>query len=278
MTAVFTAEGVFVFPTDRLGAVSSTTGTLGATAVPSTLAQFTAIAALSGVQAAAPTAAFTAVGELLIPTSQAIGLLEGEGQLAATAVPTALAQFTATAGLSSTTYGTAAAPFTAAGALAASVVASSTAPFSGAGTVAAAATAFTESGMNKSGTTQAITNAMAQITGFTADTTGYPGSTISGSALVVNGSGTGKTLTARVQWVPGSGNNHTVSARIMKNGTLVGTAGTPVTTSPSVVTVTTDVASGDLITVQVLDTGPWANSSFKANVSTGTGTYVRSLN
>jgi hypothetical protein len=256
----------------------STVGTLSAVAIPCATAAFTGSGGLAAVAAPVAVADFTAEGTFSVPTNDTNADFTGAGTLTATAIPCALAQFTGEGTVSTGVVATATAAFSGSGALTGPAVPAATAGFTGAGTLSAAAAVFAESGMNKSGTTQQITNAMAVITTWTADTTGYPGSTTSGNALVVNGAGTSKTLSARVAWAPGSGNNHTVSVQIKKNGTLVGTAGTPVTVSPSLVSVTTNVVSGDLITVEVLDTGPWANSGFKATVSTGTGTYVRCLN
>lgn len=133
---------------------------------------------------------------------------------------------------------------------------------------------FAPSGMNKSGTQQ-VTGTMAQVTGWTADTGTYPGSTISGSALVVNGAGPSKTLTARIAWTPGAGGND-CAIQIKRNGTLLAT-GAYSTSSPSTVSTTDTVADGDLITIEVRDQSAWAGTSYKATIQAGTGTYVRCL-
>lgn len=272
LAAVFTAEGVFVFPTDRLDALSSTTGTLGATAVPTALAQFTATGSLSGVQAAAPTAEFTAVGELLIPTSQATGLLEGEGQLAATAVPTALAEFTATAGLTTTTYGSSVAAFTAAGTTSAPLVASAGAPFSGAGTLGAVAVSFAPSGMTKNGSVAWTTGtAWVTIQNWTANTGTYPGSSVDGShRLVVQGSKTGATISGQAAYT-GGGFARTHSIRVVdQTGAVIATGAPNTNTSGNCTVTATGVNLSGITALELQMSGDFSAGTMSA----GAGTFL----
>lgn len=118
---------------------------------------------------------------------------------------------------------------------------------------------FAPSGMNKNGTYN-IQTAYATVTGWTADTTGYPGSTLSGDGLVTQVGKAGATVAAslRVSNTNAGGVNCTL--RLILNGL---TASPLVTGSPVAVpgfgaaTVTvsipsTTLASGDVLTVQAL--------------------------
>lgn len=276
--AAFAGEGVYAIPTDRLDADGVATGELAATAAPVTYAAFSATGALSGIQAPAPTADFTATGEMVIPTSAAIAPLTGEGSLGATAVPTALAQFTASTSTTVTNYPAATAAFTGAGSLTAPLVASSTAPFTGAGTLGATAMTFTPSGMNKSGS-YTMTTSYAEVTTWTADTGTYPGSSLSGNGLVAQGSTSNATVTAQIAvQLPGNSQTQNVDIQFYKNGSLIGTApaspvACPVSTTTNVLGTLTGVslAQGDVITIRTKKT-----NSFSATV-VATNTWVRLL-
>lgn len=256
LAAEFAGEGVYAIPTDRLQAEAGAAGELQAAAAPVTYAAFSASGALSGIQAAAPTADFTATGEMVIPTSAAIAPLTGEGSLGATAVPTALAQFSASTSMTVTNYPAASASFTGAGSLAAPLVASTTAPFTGAGTLSAVAVTFTPSGMNKSGTYNPGTT-YAEVPGWTADTATYPGSSLSGNGLIVQGNISNGTISGQLSCqVPSNSTTHSVDMQFYKNGTtLLGTT-TPVSCPAGVTTVVTgsltnvNLVAGDIITVR----------------------------
>ncbi|WP_043654304.1 hypothetical protein [Nocardia thailandica] len=270
--APFAGTGTFRIPTDRLTAEAGAVGALAAAAAPVTTAQFSAAGLLSAIQAAAPTAQFTGEGTLLIPTNQGVAPFAGTGDLSAAAVPTALAQFSATGLLTGIQKPAAGAPFTAAGSLTGAVVARTTAPFSATGTLAAAAQTFMPSGMTKNGTATTSTT-YTVVPSWTADTTGYPGSTVSGNALVVNGSKTGATITVQLTWTAGAGGND-IRVRIMKNGVQVGAESGSDTTSPTNHSVTTDVVTGDLITVERKGFGTW-DGTYAATIQAGATTYVR---
>jgi hypothetical protein len=130
--------------------------------------------------------------------------------------------------------------------------------------------------MNKNGTqsTGSSQNVFTQITGWTADTTNYPGSTVSSNALVVQSTATGRTVASSVAWTAGfSGNS--IEIRVKQNGTVIGTGSTS-TSSPSTVTVTgVSVTSGDTITVEVEDTSTGGSFGQPGTITSGTTTYVR---
>ncbi|MFI6368939.1 hypothetical protein ACIBG0_40210 [Nocardia sp. NPDC050630] len=140
--------------------------------------------------------------------------------------------------------------------------------------VVAGGLAFRPSGMTKNGA-QATTTSFADITGWTADTGTYPGSSVnSNTSLVAQAAKTGATLTANI---PFSGGTYTfgtgTQVRILVNGTVVGT-GTAVQASSGTATCTVTgqtIASGDLVKVQILASG----YSGQPSVTTGAGTYVR---
>jgi hypothetical protein len=115
-----------------------------------------------------------------------------------------------------------------------------------------------------------IPNSYTVITAWTADTTGYPGSTVSGNGLVVQNSKSGATITANIPWT--SSFSVTVTLRLFQGATQIaqgtgvtGTSGTSTATATGVT-----VTGGDVITVQVL-----GSSNNFATVTSGAGTYVR---
>ncbi|MFD3594254.1 hypothetical protein ACFWU5_16120 [Nocardia sp. NPDC058640] len=275
LAAVFTTEGVFVVPTDRVDANSSATGLLGATATPSTTAPFTAVGTPSGAQAAALSAPFSAEGALLIPTSQAVAPQATEGTLTASSAPAALAEFTATAGLSTSTRGTTTAPFTASANLSGTTTSSTTAPFTAAGALGAVAVNFLPSGMNKSGSAQALATSYALIQNWTADTGAYPGSTVTTHGVVVQGGKTGATVASTVSVQNQNVVSQSVTLRLKVNGGTVLVTGTPTAISAGAtgnvsVSTTADVVAGDIITLEAIKTG-----SGGMQLLTGSGSWVR---
>lgn len=132
-------------------------------------------------------------------------------------------------------------------------------------------TSFAPSGMNKTGTTTTIGTSYAEVASWAADTAGYPGSTISGNALVVNGGSSNATVAGLLKVTNSSfSQSVTVTLRLYKNGSLLAT-GSPVTigaNNSAGVDVTinstgNNLANGDLITVQA--------------ISTATGTGARTI-
>ncbi len=126
---------------------------------------------------------------------------------------------------------------------------------------------FAPSGMTKSGSAQALTTSYAVITSWTADTITYPGSTLSGNGVLVQGGKSGATVAASL--VLSGGFSYTATCRILINGVVVatgsGTSGTPATVST-----TAAVANGDVVTVEAIYSGVSAPS-----VATGSSTFVR---
>lgn len=125
---------------------------------------------------------------------------------------------------------------------------------------------FAPSGMTKSGSAQALTTSYAVITSWTADTGTYPGSTLSGNGVLVQGSKSGATVAASL--VLTGGFSYTVTCRILINGSVAatgsGTSGTPATVSTSAT-----VANGDVVTVEAIYSGVSPPS-----VATGSSTSV----
>ncbi|MCC3333607.1 hypothetical protein [Nocardia abscessus] len=132
-----------------------------------------------------------------------------------------------------------------------------------------AVSGFAPSGMNKSGSAT-LSNSYAQVNGWVADTTNYPGSTVSSNALLAQGSKGNATVTATCPWT--SSLSCTVTLRLFKNGVQIvqgsgssGTSGTAIATATGVT-----VAPGDTITLQAVST----QGSF-TSISAGAGTFVR---
>lgn len=126
---------------------------------------------------------------------------------------------------------------------------------------------FAPSGMTKSGSAQVVTTSYAVVTSWTADTATYPGSTLSGSGVLAQGTKTGATVAASLALTGGF--SYTATCRILINGSVAatgsGTSGTPVTVST-----TANIVTGDVVTVEVIYSGVSGPS-----VATGASTYVR---
>ncbi|MBH0775015.1 hypothetical protein [Nocardia bovistercoris] len=147
-----------------------------------------------------------------------------------------------------------------------------TAPLTGTGNLTAAVVpGFRPSGMNKSGTQTGpnAQNTWVQVVGWTADTTSYPGSTVTTNALVSLGAKASATVAANVSWTP-SGSSNSISARLKKNGTVIATGSAA---SPAVVSTTVAVAENDLITLEVSDSYGLAGIA-QATIN-ASGTYIR---
>ncbi|MEV6773895.1 hypothetical protein AB0N05_35195 [Nocardia sp. NPDC051030] len=147
-------------------------------------------------------------------------------------------------------------------------------PFTGAGTLSATSQqGFKPSGMTKNGTQQtpSTQNAWAPILGWTANTATYPGSVVASNALVSQGDKASVTVAAGVAWTASMFGN-VIQVCIKKNGTVIATS-TAASTSPATVSATLAVANGEQITVEVCDTGSYAN--YPATITAGSTTYVR---
>lgn len=128
---------------------------------------------------------------------------------------------------------------------------------------------FQPSGMTKTGTQNfATAGAWMPVTGWSADTANYPGSTVTSNALNVQGGKVDATITVSLPYTGSFSNAHT--ARILVNGVVIAT-GTPVSTANGTMTVTAtgvNLTNTDLVRVEAkLDT--YANGSVSA------GGYVR---
>ncbi len=253
-------------------------GVLSAVAVPHAVAAFGGEAVLQALSAAAVTAGFTAEGTLVVPTNEADARFDAVGALSASAVPHAVAQFTAAGILGALGVASASAGFTAVAALGASVTPTATAGFSGAGTLSAVASIFNPSSMTKSGTFSGLTSGFVPVTGWVADTTSYPGSSVSGSDLVVQSTGTGKTVSASVVWTASGAFARNVTMRLKNQttGAILAT-GDPVSvpgngSATATVTATgVSVTAGDLIRLEA-DGG---NTTSRPTAQTNTSSYVR---
>ncbi len=128
---------------------------------------------------------------------------------------------------------------------------------------------FLPSGMTKNGTFT-IPASYTKILSWTADTTNYPGSTVSSDGLVVQGANSSATITANIPWTASL--SMTVTVRIKVNNVVVATGSGATGTSGTSTALATGqtVATGDNITVEVVST----QANF-GSVSSGTNTYVR---
>lgn len=136
--------------------------------------------------------------------------------------------------------------------------------------VARAASIWHPSGMNKSGTAN-VAASWAQVTGWTADTTTYPGSTVTSNALNSQGSKSSASISCSIAWSAGSFGN-TVAVRVKQNGTVIAT-GSGSTSSPSTASATVNVGGGDTFTIEMQDTSGNA-SNWPAVVTSGSTSYL----
>ncbi|WP_282777270.1 hypothetical protein [Nocardia sp. CC201C] len=131
---------------------------------------------------------------------------------------------------------------------------------------------FMPSGMNKNGT-QKLTGSWTEITGWTADTDNYPGSTLSGNGLRAQGSKPNASVNATLAFSGASGTGPTQQARILVNGTVVAT-GQQLIGASGTLTASATVAlnEGDVITVQAFGTAQL--SGWESTISAA-GSHVR---
>lgn len=127
---------------------------------------------------------------------------------------------------------------------------------------------FAPSGMTKSGS-YGFSGSYTTITSWTADTSNYPGSVVSGNGVVAQGSKSGATLTANIPF--GGGFSSTTTVRIQVNGvTVVTGSGNSSSSGTATASTTYDISNGDVVTVQGQSVGVTPTT-----VSSGTDTYVR---
>lgn len=137
---------------------------------------------------------------------------------------------------------------------------------------------FTPSGMTKNGTF-GLGSSYVQMTGWLANTTSYPGSTVSSNDLVVQSSGAGKTIEASIIWTSTSSSfTRSVTMRLKLNGTVIATGATATvpggignTVTATVTATGVTVVAGDLIRLEA--TG--VNTTNQPNANTSTSSYVR---
>ncbi|MGV9414297.1 hypothetical protein ACWDOP_30725 [Nocardia sp. NPDC003693] len=133
---------------------------------------------------------------------------------------------------------------------------------------------FMPSGMTKNGTLK-MSATWTDVASWTADTTGYPGSNLSGNGVRVQGGNGNATITVNLPFSGGT-NAPTQQARIMVNNVfLVNGPQVPTANSGTLTATATGVtlADGDVVTVQAMCTAQFTN--WESTISAGTGTYVR---
>lgn len=136
-----------------------------------------------------------------------------------------------------------------------------------------AAQAFLPSGMNKNGTYD-IPNSYTTVPTWTADTTGYPGSTVSSNGVLAQGGKSSATIAASCAVTNTSGIGTTGTLRLLVNGS-VSVTGSPVSISglgsgTLTVSGTATVASGDIVTVQATSA-----DNTVLRITSGATSYVR---
>lgn len=130
---------------------------------------------------------------------------------------------------------------------------------------------FTPSGMTKNGTAYATTSAFTQVSGMTADA----GSTLSGSALLPNGSKAAATISGQVSITDTGFGGVSFTVEVRKNGVLIPDASvtdkTYLTKVLTIPTVTTSVTGSDQISLWV----KLGSTATTVTVTAGSNTYVR---
>ncbi|MET8430179.1 hypothetical protein [Nocardia sp. NPDC004860] len=114
----------------------------------------------------------------------------------------------------------------------------------------------------------------AQVPSWTADTSGYSGSTTSGNGLVAQGSKTGALLAVRLSVTNVNFGSFTITVRLLLDG-VVKVTGTPQTIGSTAtanvdLSVNADVTSGQVLTVEAI-----ASAASNLRINTGIGSYVR---
>lgn len=137
----------------------------------------------------------------------------------------------------------------------------------------AAAKSYLPAGMNKSGTqtVTANTTTYTQLTTWTADTTNYPGSTVSTNSLVIQSTGNAA-LSGAVSWNAG-GITGNATVQLYKNGSVVLTGSATPTESSGTATVsgTISCVAGDLIALYFIF------NTFTDVTINAAGTFVHAL-
>ncbi|PBI96926.1 hypothetical protein BKP42_35860 [Rhodococcus erythropolis] len=130
---------------------------------------------------------------------------------------------------------------------------------------------FTPSGMTKNGTAYATTSTFTQVPGMTADA----GSTLSGSALLPNGSKAAATISGQVSITDTGFGGVSFTVEVRKNGVLIPDASvtdkTYLTKVLTIPTVTTSVTGSDQISLWV----KLGSTATTVTVTAGSNTWVR---
>ncbi|MFD4457714.1 hypothetical protein [Nocardia sp. NPDC058480] len=283
--AAFTGEGS-VDLTGSLPARFTGAGGFAAVAYPGKVltADFTGSGALTapvvpvGTTDAPFTGSGTATGAIAVPVTAEF---TGSGALSATVlggIPVAAA-FTGSGALaaSSTFQYAIAAPFTGSGQLGVQQhTFSVNAPFTGSGTLSAVvAPQFNPSRMTKNGNSPNPGTSFSLITSWTADTGGYPGSSVSSNGLVVQNTKTGATVATSIVASNAAAGAINMTIRLKVGTNVVATsAPTSVPAFGGTATIATsglwDVVAGDLITLEAM-----VSAGVNASVTGGANSWVR---
>ncbi|MFC3963501.1 hypothetical protein [Nocardia jiangsuensis] len=149
-----------------------------------------------------------------------------------------------------------------------------TAALTGQGALTAAVTTgFSASGMNKNGAQAGpnTMNAWIELTGWTADTGAYPGSTVTtNKSLVSQGSKVAAVVSGSVSWTSNAFTPAAVSMRLKLNDIVIATG---TVANPATASATVTVANGDRVSVEIKDGGSFT-SLYPATVNAA-GTFAR---
>lgn len=137
--------------------------------------------------------------------------------------------------------------------------------------VRGAGSTFLPSGMNKNGSFTLATS-YSTVTAWTADTTNYPGSTVSSDGLVVQGGKSGASVNASLQ----VSNSNPAAVNATLRLILNGNTGSPLATGSAVsvpafgsatvtVSTTATLSNADVVTVQALAAAGGLSTTTNAN-------------
>ncbi|WP_329405386.1 hypothetical protein OG563_26355 [Nocardia vinacea] len=109
--------------------------------------------------------------------------------------------------------------------------------------------------------TYATATSYAQVTGWAADTTAYPGSTVSSNKLVIPAAGTGVTLSCSIPFSGASGYAYDLTLRLVLDGTVIATGTKATAAAYGTATATVSIAgqsvnAGSLLMVEALGGSP----------------------
>lgn len=134
---------------------------------------------------------------------------------------------------------------------------------------------FLPSRMTKSGATANFNTGQTQITGWAADTVGYPGSTVSSNDLVVQAAGSGVTLDASIEFTNGSTGSRTLTLRILLDGSEVATSGAVSMGLGATQFITASVSGLTVAQASLVRVTAQPNLTNSINATGNTASYVR---